>query len=96
MGIYISGMEMPKPGQIILVEIDENGDVFAAYDGGRTKLTQHKAVPVPEHGDLIDKHDAQKLIYQGMPTMSLADAMSRLIFDAPTIIRADPADKEEG
>lgn len=54
MGVYIKGMEMPKPGQIVLVEIDENGDVFAAYDGGRTKLTQHKAVSVPPHERLID------------------------------------------
>lgn len=54
MGVYIKNMEMPKTGQIVLVEIDENGDVFAAYDGGRTKLTQHKAVPVPPHGRLGD------------------------------------------
>ena len=53
--VLIRGMEMPKPGQIVLVEIDENGDVFAAYDGGRTKLVQYKAVPVPPHGDLIDR-----------------------------------------
>lgn len=55
--ILIKGMEMPKTGQIVLVEIDENGDVFAAYDGGRTKLTQHKAVPVPLHGDLVDRDE---------------------------------------
>lgn len=55
MSILIKGMELPNPGQIILVEIDENGDVFAAYDGGRTKLAEYKAFPVPPHGDLIDR-----------------------------------------
>lgn len=54
MSILIKGMKMPNPGHIVLVEIDENGDVFAAYDGGRTKLTQHKAIFVPPHGRLID------------------------------------------
>lgn len=54
MSILIKGMDMPKPGQIVLFEINENGDVFAAYDGGRTKLAQYKAIHVPPHGDLID------------------------------------------
>lgn len=54
MSILINGMGLPNPGQIILVEIDENGDVFAAYDGGRTKLAEYKAVTVPPHGELID------------------------------------------
>jgi len=58
MSILIKGMEMPNPGQIVLVEIDETGDVFAAYDGGRTKLAQYKAVPVhTPHGDLIDRDE---------------------------------------
>ena len=64
MGVYID-MEMPKPGQIVLVEIDENGDVFAAYDGGRTKLTHHKAVSVPDpHGDLIERDALSNTIEQ--------------------------------
>lgn len=55
MSILIKGIDMPKPGQIVLFEINENGDVFAAYDGGRTKLAQYKAIHVPPHGDLIDR-----------------------------------------
>ena len=57
MGVYINGMELPDKNHLVLVEIDSNGDVFAAYDGGRTKLVQYKAVPVPPHGDLIDRYD---------------------------------------
>lgn len=53
-GIVIHGMELPDPDHICLVEVDSNGDVFAAYDGGRTKLEQYKAVPVPAHGCVID------------------------------------------
>jgi len=52
--ILIRGMEMPDKDHLVLVEIDNNGEVFAAYDGGRTKLAQYKAIPVPPHGNLID------------------------------------------
>lgn len=56
MGILIKNMNLPDKDHLILVEIDSNGDVFAAYDSGRTKLTQYKARLVPEpHGDLIDR-----------------------------------------
>lgn len=88
MSIYIKGMKMPKAGQIVLVEIDENGDVFAAYDGGRTKLTQHKAVPVPPHGRLID---TDAVILEGGPyeyddwcKWALGQYQ-----DAPTVIEAE-------
>lgn len=54
--ILIRGMEMPDKDHLVLVEIDNNGEVFAAYDGGRTKLAQYKAIPVPPHGDLIDRN----------------------------------------
>lgn len=77
---------MPKAGQIVLVEIDENGDVFAAYDGGRTKLTQHKAIPVPDHGDLIDR-DAlpeNRMVFGGVKFIN-----ERFIKEAPTIIPAE-------
>lgn len=91
MGIYIKGMEMPNPGHIVLVEIDENGDVFAAYDGGRTKLTQHKAVSVPPHGRLID---ADKLDYSlGIDDRDIY--VHWTLEDAPTIIPADPAEEGE-
>lgn len=53
-GIYIHGMDIPKHGSIVLVEVDENGDVYAAYDSGITKLAQYKAIAVPPHGRLID------------------------------------------
>lgn len=50
MGIYIHGMEMPKYREIIL-RIDEKGEVYV-YGTYPTEL--HKAVPVPDHGPLVD------------------------------------------
>ena len=104
MSVYISGMELPKPGQIVLVEIDENGDVFAAYDGGRTKLADYKAVPVPPHGRLGDLDAVEELVIKrkyDCAGASAHGAISELhkswglheaelmIEAAPTIIPAD-------
>lgn len=84
MSILIRGMEMPNPGHIVLVEIDENGDVFAAYDGGRTKLTQHKAISVPDHGRLID---ADALVHDlGAEDQDIY--CEYVVKNAPTIIQA--------
>lgn len=98
-GIYLPGMEMPKPGQIVLVEIDENGDVFAAYDGGRTKLSQYKVVPVPPHGRLGDLDKLERMFadidnapyscFDGSEPFYSADDAARIIRLAPTIIPAD-------
>lgn len=88
MSVLIRGMEMPNPGHIVLVEIDENGDVFAAYDGGRTKLTQHKAIAVPPHGRLIDA-DA---LDASLGIEDRDDYVHWTLEEAPTII---PASKKE-
>lgn len=91
MSILIKGVEMPNPGHIVLVEIDENGDVFAAYDGGRTKLTQHKAIPVPPHGDLIERNAAHDSILDGMVMTGYQSRALDCIseFYVPTIIPAE-------
>ena len=88
MGLYIRGMELPDKNHLVLVEIDNNGDVFAAYDGGMTKLAQYKAIPVPEHGDLIDRNallkgDGRYIISFGKEGIDVAE-----IERAPTIIPA--------
>lgn len=50
MGIYID-MEMPTNEEIFL-RIDEKGEVYV-YGSYPSEL--HKAIPVPSHGDLIDR-----------------------------------------
>lgn len=93
MSILIKGMEMPNPGQIVLAEIDENGDVFAAYDGGRTKLAQYKAVPVPPHGDLIERDAAyDKIAEQEGGNYVDMDAVDMGLNETPVII---PAEEKE-
>lgn len=89
MSILIKNMKLPDKDHFILVKIDSNGDVFTAYDSGRTKLTQYKVslVPTP-HGRLIDT-DAVSLEdgpyeYDEWCKWALTQYQ-----DAPTIIEAE-------
>lgn len=93
MSVLIKGIEMPKPGQIVLVEIDENGDVFAAYDGGRTKLAQYKAIPIPPHGDLIDS-EAVNLSDGPYEYQDWVEWAWEQYLNAPVFLPADPPKEE--
>ncbi len=47
-GILIRGMELPKKGHRVTLYIDSGGHVFAAWDGGRTKIEELTAIVVTE------------------------------------------------
>lgn len=53
-GIYIP-MEMPTSPVLFCIHPD--GKVFADLDGG---WREYKAIPVPDHGDLIDRDKLEK------------------------------------
>ena len=68
MGVYINGMEMPKEGFVeILIRDDgtvqqtgqsyriDGTDYYTPYVGKMPVI--HKAVPVSDHGDLIDRDE---------------------------------------
>lgn len=96
MGIYISNLEMPTNGDCISLKIYPDGGVFVQ----NTNYGGWKAIPVPDHGDLIDKRNLTQNAYMAL---CLCDKYGndfqkpyevlRVIESAPTII---PADKEEG
>lgn len=50
MGVYIKDMEIPKTHVLFCIHPD--GKVFAHLEGG---WREYKAVPIPPHGDLIDR-----------------------------------------
>lgn len=87
MSIYIKGMEMPKQGTIIMILPDGTvQDMFF-----KTKLGE--ALPVPPHGDLIDrteliKHDNQHYEY-------LSDEFYVTVRDIERASTIIPADKED-
>ena len=81
MSILIRGMEMPNK---------KNGAVLIIYPDGRCAFEngeEYKAVPVPPHGDLIDR-DALRAEVKKHATPSDAWVFS-LIRTAPTIIPAE-------
>ena len=97
MGVYIEGIEIPTEEQsVITINIYSDG-VVTCYDDD----VERKAVPVPPHGDLIDR-DA--LEYMEMETCDTEDSfriiervagrnrIRKIVRDAPTIIPAS----EEG
>ena len=56
-GIYITGMGMPEEDEEIIIRILPNGTVMTEY---ALPITGVKAIPVPEHGDLIDRDKLEK------------------------------------
>ena len=101
MSVLIRGMEMPKNGETITITICGDGLVFEEW---KEPGSVFKAVPVPEHGRLIDAdvllerewvHDYK---YEGDPGkikiyVEIDDIVSA-VEDAPTIIPADEADMD--
>lgn len=104
MGVYIKGMEMPKEGEWISVNIFHDGKCFVQSWCGMdfnfaAKLT---AVPVPPHGRLIDADVVIDLVMQYCPdddgVCSKAGADLRELLDEienlPTVIPAEPPKEE--
>lgn len=89
-GIYIFGISMPEDKAIAVV-IHPDGIAYSAemFAGVCTNyLTDCEAVPIPEHGRLIDA-DA---LCEGRVSNDNVVICAKA---APTIIPADPADKGE-
>jgi len=84
-GIYISGMEMPKRDEVITIYPD--GTAHRHHLGLRLNISEGKAVPVFDHGRLIDGDE----LAAGCDDPHWCRWLGE-IEDMPTII---PADKEE-
>lgn len=108
-GIYIPGMEMPKSCfECNLKKIWEDGVQCLVNKGLWMDCdSKHKAcplIPVPDHGRLIDADalidDMANMIpwvIESPEEIAMMDGLSagyEAVGAAPTIIPADPADKE--
>ena len=84
MGLYLPGMTLPKEGERALwLVVHHEGIVEYEKDGWRTA---RNAIPVPDHGDLIDRDKAVQDL-----RMDYAYAAAKIVAQQPTII---PADRE--
>ena len=94
MGIYIKGMEMPEgytdvriyaDGRVVSQSIRAFGEIIAT------------AVPVPPHGDLIDRDELEYHADNVRDPMGRTEktVMWKKIEAAPTIIPADPTEEDD-
>lgn len=101
-GIYIPGIGMPQRDEVITIYTD--GTAHRHHLGLRLSISESKAVPVPEHGRLIDAseeitvqmYDEQHEDWLQVK-MTIGDLLSCGWVDAnaPTIIPADPVKEEQ-
>ena len=102
MSILIKGMEMPKDVTLIAISTDGTVDIISGQPDLSWVTLKDKAIPIPDHGDLIDRDELLK----ERPFKSLGEYNSDGCFveeiglystdqiaDVATII---PADKEDG
>ena len=92
MSVYIPGMEMPKAGNWKTIRIYYDGTCAEPNWQGDCKYMQGcEAIPVPDHGDLIDFHFCEQN-YEALRdddgNLVYAVRMAELL-KAPTIIPAD-------
>lgn len=95
MGIYIEDMEMPADGCHHIICIYADGTVA-------TGRREYRAVPVPPHGDLIDRDMTRGSIKPWSPederNACTFDTVKKLMYTmldrAPTIIPADGPDMD--
>lgn len=90
MGIYLPNMEMPEAGDhVLLLHVYHDGTASIIGDHRHYKNEPFEAVPVPPHGDLIDRAElAFEDDYYGWRDKKVVEA-------ARTIIPADPAEEGE-
>lgn len=95
MNILIKGMEMPKEGDLLCINIYPDGKVCINLDLDCKQVAT--AIPVPPHGDLIDRYDLKNkeiTIDYDERDDTFEDGLlfvTDLINNAPIII---PAEKE--
>jgi len=103
MGVYIKGMEMPKPGAYTceLGVLDDNTAVLTIYTPINEPQKSYTLIPVPPHGRLIDEEvvldhfvTLANIEWNQNTRTSWANAFAEAasdISDIPTVI---PADKD--
>lgn len=103
-GIYIPGMEMPENCTDCWFRKTARHEYLSdcqlcPFTGDTTPyLTRDKKcplIPVPDHGDLIDRDKLRKIMFIGEQCLYSWDEIDDAIDYAPTIIPADGKDGAE-
>lgn len=88
-GVYVPGLDMPKPGMVLDVRVYSNG-LVTVWDK-KVGWIHHHAIPVPDHGDLIDRDALNIEMGRTVLPDSLGatlgfGAAKRRVDDAPVVI----------
>ena len=99
MGIYVSEINMPKgEGSKLVLQIFPNGEVYDEHGIRLGIANWAKAVPVPPHGDLIDRReaiiDANERSYDFWLSDDEVNASIQFLKEQPTIIPAELEEEE--
>lgn len=94
MGVYIEGMEMPKIDLEWRIIRGQDGKWYAIDVNAETSDGEwHEIVPVPPHGDLIDRReaiiDANERAYDFWLSDDEVNATIQFLKEQPTIIPAE-------
>lgn len=94
MGVYLPNVDMPKGDKTLTIQICPDGSIWQQYRG---TVPNAKAIPVPQHGRLIDKDAIRKKCERGEYPNVYIDTkeIAAEFYAAPTVIPADPAEEGE-
>lgn len=87
MGIYISGMDMPKPGERLSIDIDSSGKVSINLDLQCRQVGT--AMQVPQHGRLGDLDRLADNMRSATAGMAHQASIMHEVRRAPTVIQAE-------
>jgi hypothetical protein len=94
MSILINGMEMPSEGEYhMTLYVCSDGSAYIDVASFPVDEDRFKAVPVPEHGDLVDRReaiiDANERAYDFWLSDDEVNATIQFLKEQPTIIPAE-------
>lgn len=99
MSVYIKGMEMPQRDEVITIYPD--GTAHRHHLGLRLRISESKAIPVPDHGRLLKVLKTERVCVSrdcdrncGKCDLSLERSEILKAYNA-LIAMLDPAEKEE-
>lgn len=95
MSVLIKGVEMPKEGELLCIDIHPDGKVCIDMDLHCKQIAT--AVPVPPHGDLIDRDELSVFSWKENDVVEDSfDSGVLFVLDCvdalPTIIEAEECD----
>lgn len=97
MGIYLPNMEMPTGNDELRLIIRSNGQVIISHE---TYFDETEAIPIPPHGDLIDRYALLNSMEMNGNPKTVSDHINNIVrfldalMDAPAIIPAEPPKEE--